>query len=90
MIMRTQKVQIELEPISIFRRPILINRWLMKIHRLPTSFVNEPDAQEGANGHDWTLESVHEELLFGGNHTGIFRHQWHVVAEQHQYGSSIR
>ena len=30
MIMRTQKVQIELEPISILRRPVLINRQLIK------------------------------------------------------------
>jgi hypothetical protein len=60
------------------------------MHRHLTSFVNEPDTEEGSNGHDWALESVHEELLFGRNYAGILGHQWHIIAEQHQPDSSIR
>jgi hypothetical protein len=82
MIIRTQNVQMELEPISILRRPI-------QIPRNPTSFVNESYAKEGTNGHDWTLESVHKELLLGGNYASVLGHQWHIVAEQDQYGDWI-
>jgi hypothetical protein len=60
-----------------------------QIPRNPTSFVNESYAKEGTNGHDWTLESVHKELLLGGNYASVLGHQWHIVAEQDQYGDWI-
>jgi hypothetical protein len=35
------------------------------------------------------LESVDKELLLGGNYASVLGHQWHIVAEQDQYGDWI-
>ena len=41
--------------------------------------VDEVDAEESADSHDWGLKGVHQELLLVGDDTGCLCHQGHIV-----------
>jgi len=50
-------------------------------HGTAAGFVEEADAEDGAEHHDGGLEGVHQELLFCGGYAGVLKGRTSLVCE---------